>query len=76
MFAQYDWQGRLISFFVRIFQIIVRGLALLVWLILIWLWLLIWIFLPFLLIYGIAYNFAWESRLLAALENLLAAISL
>lgn len=27
MFGQYDWQGRIISFFVRLFQVIVRSVA-------------------------------------------------
>ncbi len=33
MYGQYDWAGRLISFFIRIVQIIFRGLALLFWLV-------------------------------------------
>lgn len=32
MFGQYDWQGRIISFIMRVAQIIGRSLALLVWL--------------------------------------------
>ena len=31
MYGQYDWQGRLISFFMRLVQVIFRGLALMVW---------------------------------------------
>lgn len=27
MFQQYDWQGRLISFFMRLFQVIIRGVG-------------------------------------------------
>jgi hypothetical protein len=32
MYGQYDWQGRLISFVMRVIQIIARGIALIVWL--------------------------------------------
>lgn len=32
MYGQYDWQGRVISFFVRLLQIIVRSLAYGIWL--------------------------------------------
>ena len=32
MFGQYDIQGRIISFFMRLFQVIGRGIALVVWL--------------------------------------------
>jgi hypothetical protein len=31
MYGQYDWQSRIISFVVRLFQIVVRGLGFLVW---------------------------------------------
>lgn len=31
MYGQYDWQGRLISFFVRFAQIILRSIALALW---------------------------------------------
>jgi hypothetical protein len=33
MFGQYDWQGRIISFFMRLIQIIFRGISLVVWLV-------------------------------------------
>lgn len=33
MYGQYDWQGRIISFFVRLVQIIVRSLAYATWLV-------------------------------------------
>lgn len=31
MYGQYDWQGRLISFFMRVVQIILRTIALIAW---------------------------------------------
>ncbi len=46
MYAQYDWQGRIISFFMRIFQIIVRSLLLVVLVFFILFIPLIWFFLP------------------------------
>jgi hypothetical protein len=33
MFGQYDWQGRIISFFMRLIQIVFRSAALLGWLV-------------------------------------------
>lgn len=33
MYGQYDWQGRIISFVVRLVQIIVRSIAYVVWLV-------------------------------------------
>lgn len=51
MFAQVDWQGRLISFFMRIVQIIFRSIGLLGWLVLVVLLFLVWIILPIIIIY-------------------------
>ncbi|MFH0854827.1 MAG: hypothetical protein V1891_05075 [bacterium] len=31
MYGQYDWQGRIISFFMRVVQIILRAIFLLIW---------------------------------------------
>lgn len=57
MFGQYDWEGRLISFAMRLIQIIVRGIALAVWTIVMLAVFLIWIILPPLIIYEIIVNF-------------------
>ena len=56
MFGQYDWQGRLVSFIVRLFQIILRAFGFAVWLLVGWLVFLFWIFLPILLLILIIYN--------------------
>ena len=56
MFGQYDWQGRLISFFVRFFQIIFRTIALLLWLIVSVIVFLLWIIIPLFLIAQILLN--------------------
>jgi hypothetical protein len=32
MYGQYDWAGRIISFFIRLIQVIARGILLLFWL--------------------------------------------
>jgi hypothetical protein len=56
MYGQYDWQGRLISFFMRLFQIIVRGIVLVFWLIFALALFLIWIALPFLIFYEIYFQ--------------------
>lgn len=56
MFGQYDLEGRIISFFARLIQIIVRGIMLLVWTIVVVLFYLLWLILPVLVTYQIYYN--------------------
>src|SRR3989338_9000983 len=46
MFAQYDLSGRIISFFMRLFQIIIRFLALAVWGVILFSLVIIWALLP------------------------------
>lgn len=56
MYGQHDWAGRLISFFIRLVQIIVRGLALLFWLVLCILCLFIWLLAPIFLVIAIFFQ--------------------
>ncbi|HTW96662.1 MAG TPA: hypothetical protein VMD74_03355 [Candidatus Methylomirabilis sp.] len=58
MYGLRDWQGRIISFFVRLVQIIIRGIIIIFWIIvaLIIFWL--WIIFPVLVIYEIFYQLA------------------
>lgn len=56
MFGQYDWQGRLISFFVRLFQIIFRAIALLFWMIISMIVFLLWIIIPIFIIFQLLFN--------------------
>ncbi len=51
MYGQADFAGRLISFGIRLVQIIFRGLALLVWLFFCLIAILVWLALPLLIIY-------------------------
>lgn len=46
MYGQYDWAGILISFFIRLVQIIIRLIAMLFWLVLILAILFVWLALP------------------------------
>jgi hypothetical protein len=55
MYAQYDIAGRLISFGMRVFQIIFRTFGLLLWTILMAVVLLLWIFVPLFLVYQILF---------------------
>ncbi|MDD2354107.1 MAG: hypothetical protein PHH52_00515 [Patescibacteria group bacterium] len=43
MYGQYDWAGRIISFFVRLIQVIFRGLFLIFWLIVFIVSILLWL---------------------------------
>ena len=58
MFGQYDIEGRIISFFARLIQIIVRSTILLVWTVLVILFFIVWLVLPFIVLYEIYYNLA------------------
>lgn len=58
MFAQHDIAGVLISFFMRIFQIIGRSLVLFLWTILMILAFFVWIILPIVVVLGIILNLA------------------
>lgn len=56
MYGQHDWQGRIISFFIRLAQIIARGLMMIFWLILALAVFLFWIILPFFIFYEIYFQ--------------------
>lgn len=58
MYGQRDLSGRLISFFIRLFQVLFRGLALLFWALLCFALLIIWLLLPLLLLIALAYQLA------------------
>ncbi len=56
MFGQYDFAGRLISFFIRLIQIIVRLALFLIWTGLMIILFLLWFFLPLFIIYQLIVN--------------------
>lgn len=56
MYGQYNFAGRIISFFVRLVQVIFRGIALLIFLILGLISILIWLLFPILLILAILFQ--------------------
>ena len=56
MFGQTDWQGKLISFFMRVFQIIFRSIVLLFWILIAFSGLVLWIGLPILVLYQILFQ--------------------
>lgn len=56
MYGQYDWAGHIISFFMRIFQIIIRGIAMLFWFSLALAIAGFWLILPLLVIYEIMFQ--------------------
>lgn len=57
MYGQNDWQGVLISVFIRVVQIIFRSIAMLFWLILTMATLIIWLIFPLAVILGIVWQF-------------------
>ncbi len=59
MFGQYDLEGRIISFFIRLFQVIARALILLIWTILVFILFFVWLVLPIIIVYEIIDNFIW-----------------
>lgn len=56
MYSQTDWQGRLISFFMRLIQIIFRGIVLFFCALIALVLLLVWIALPIFIVYEIIYQ--------------------
>jgi len=56
MYGQYDWQGRIISFFMRLVQIIFRIIVFLIWSAIIFLLLILWLALPVLVVYQIYFR--------------------
>ena len=57
MYGQTDWQGKLISFFVRLAQIIIRGIVMLFWVLFVLFCFLLWPILPLFVIYEIIFQF-------------------
>ncbi len=55
MYGQFDIQGRIVSFMMRVVQIIARGFALLIWFGLCTVLFIIWLALPVVVFYGIVY---------------------
>jgi hypothetical protein len=53
MFGQYDWQGRIISFFMRLVQFFFRSLALIFWLFFCLFLFFIWLILPIIFFGGL-----------------------
>lgn len=56
MFGQYDWEGRIISFFMRLVQIIFRSIVLAIWAILSLALVVVWIAAPLVIIYQLLLN--------------------
>ena len=53
MYGQYDWQGRIISFFMRFVQFFFRSIALMLWLLVCVILFIIWLSLPVLVMSGL-----------------------
>jgi len=58
MYGQYDWEGRLISFFMRLVQIIGRSFGLIVWTIFCLALLAVWLVLPVAVVWELFASFA------------------
>jgi len=64
MFGQSDWQGRIISFFMRLFQIIFRSIIFVLWILIAFIGFIVWLALPIAIIYEILFNFGLFKSLL------------
>lgn len=53
MYGQYDWEGRIISFFMRLAQTLARGVALVFWLAWCIVLFIVWLALPVVVGYGL-----------------------
>lgn len=56
MYGQHDWAGILISFFIRLVQIIIRGIAMIFWIVLALAIFGVWLVLPMFVIYQIYFQ--------------------
>ncbi len=56
MFGMRDWQSRIISFFVRLFQIVVRSIGVALWIVLVILIMICYVTLPVVALASIAYH--------------------
>lgn len=61
MYGEYNWQGRLVSFFMRVVQIIFRSIVFVLWVLFGLFVFLVWIFLPLYLVYQVLFNFGLFS---------------
>ena len=50
MYGEYNWQGRIISFFARLFMLFWRALEMLIWILLLFSLIVIWLLVPILVI--------------------------
>jgi hypothetical protein len=64
MYGQYDWEGRIISFFMRLVQVIFRALALLVWTVFCLGLFLVWLALPIIMVWGLIHSLSFKSKVL------------
>lgn len=55
MFGQFDWEGRIVSFFMRLVQTIVRTFGLLLWLLFCLALFIMWLSLPVVVFYGLVF---------------------
>ncbi len=55
MYGQYDWQGRIISFFMRLVNVFGRGFVLLVWSIFCIILFLLWLAIPVIMVWSFVY---------------------
>src|SRR3989339_998407 len=46
MFGQWDWQGRIMSFFMRLVNVIIRTILLFLWIILVFILFILWLAVP------------------------------
>jgi hypothetical protein len=53
MYGQYNWQGRIISFIIRLIQGAVRGILLVLWLVVLCLVFMVWVLTPVAIIFGL-----------------------
>ena len=56
MYGQYDWQGRIVSFFMRLVQVIARTAALTVWMLFCLFLLMVWLLWPVFIFLGLRYS--------------------
>ena len=64
MFGDYSWQGRIISFFMRLVQLIARSIFFILWCLVAFMGVILWLVVPFIIIYEVLFNLELVSNVI------------
>ncbi|MBI2436979.1 MAG: hypothetical protein HYV41_04535 [Candidatus Magasanikbacteria bacterium] len=65
MFGQYDWQGRIVSFFMRLANVIFRSIGLVIWFVIVMILFFMWVLFPMFVLYMLLTSFLSFENILS-----------